>query len=104
MCRCKSCPTSSPGLMARRSTPIRSKPPEETMRTVHRPDAISRRDLLRRTGAGFAFLGLAGTLQSALAGHEFDLLPARARRIIFLFMNGGPSHVDTFDPKPALAK
>src|SRR6202043_3683409 len=30
--------------------------------------------------------------------------PARARRVIFLFMNGGPSHVDTFDPKPALAK
>jgi hypothetical protein len=30
--------------------------------------------------------------------------PARARRVIFLFMNGGPSHVDTFDPKPALAR
>src|SRR5690606_28240813 len=28
--------------------------------------------------------------------------PARAKRLIFLFMNGGPSHVDTFDPKPAL--
>src|SRR5206468_9750706 len=30
--------------------------------------------------------------------------PPRAKRVIFLFMNGGPSHVDTFDPKPALAK
>src|SRR5262249_43556388 len=30
--------------------------------------------------------------------------PARARHVIHLFMNGGPSHVDTFDPKPALAK
>jgi hypothetical protein len=30
--------------------------------------------------------------------------PARAKRVIFLFMNGGPSHVDTFDPKPLLAK
>ncbi len=30
--------------------------------------------------------------------------PARAKRVIFLFMNGGPSHVDTFDPKPALQR
>ncbi|HMF18527.1 MAG TPA: DUF1501 domain-containing protein, partial [Gemmataceae bacterium] len=30
--------------------------------------------------------------------------PARAKRLIFLFMNGGPSHVDTFDPKPALVR
>ena len=31
-------------------------------------------------------------------------LPAKAKRVIHLFLNGGPSHVDTFDPKPALAK
>ena len=68
------------------------------------PATISRRDLLRRAGAGFGLLGLAGTLQSALAADEAAHLPARARRVIFLFMNGGPSHVDTFDPKPALAK
>ena len=30
--------------------------------------------------------------------------PAKAKRVIFLFMNGAPSHVDTFDPKPALAR
>jgi hypothetical protein len=59
---------------------------------------------------GFGVLGLAGTLQSAgllaaegagraAAGPHFA---PRAKRVIFLFMNGGPSHVDTFDPKPAL--
>src|SRR4051794_12063190 len=83
---------------------------------------LSRRDLLRRASAGFGLLGLAGTMQSAgligpLAsadetpqriarpGKLAELHhPARAKRVIFLFMNGGPSHVDTFDPKPALAK
>jgi hypothetical protein len=69
---------------------------------------LSRRDLLRRAGAGFGILGLAGALNAAgllgtaqAGGTHF---PARARRVIFLFMNGGPSHVDTFDPKPALKK
>src|SRR5437773_263834 len=70
--------------------------------------AISRRDLLRRTGSGFGLLGLAGALQSAglLAAAETSLVrsPAKANRVIFLFMNGGPSHVDTFDPKPDLAR
>src|SRR3954452_21862802 len=66
---------------------------------------LSRRELLRRAGAGFGLLGLAGTLNAAgvldlsRTGTHF---PARAKRVIFLFMNGGPSHVDTFDPKPAL--
>src|SRR5947209_258062 len=65
----------------------------------------SRRDWLRRAGAGFGLLGLAGTLQAAglldPAGARTHHR-ARAKRVIFLFMNGGPSHVDTFDPKPAL--
>ncbi len=60
---------------------------------------LTRRDLLRRGGAGFGMLGLATALQGAPARTHF---PARAKRVIFLFMNGGPSHVDTFDPKPAL--
>ena len=67
---------------------------------------ISRRDLLRTMGAGFGSLGLAQTLASAngsapLQGPHF---PARAKHVIFLFLNGGPSHVDTFDYKPMLAK
>src|SRR5262245_1948736 len=70
-------------------------------------NTISRRKLLLRSGAGFGWLGLAGALQSAgliAAETARDRFPARAQRVIFLFMNGGPSHVDTFDPKPALAK
>src|SRR5947208_3327331 len=71
------------------------------------PSLLTRRDLLRRAGAGFGLLGLAGTLDAAgllgaaRAGAHF---PPKAKRVIFLFMNGGPSHVDTFDPKPALKK
>src|SRR5213595_776046 len=70
--------------------------------------AISRREMLRRAGMGFGMLGLAGTLQTAgqfgpaTAATARTHFPARAKRVIFLFMNGGPSHVDTFDPKPAL--
>lgn len=82
----------------------------------------TRRQMLARCSGGFGMLGLAGALQSAgalAAGANDDLItpnsgrpgvlrqlhvPPRARRVIFLFMNGGPSHVDTFDPKPLLAK
>src|SRR5213595_2955165 len=70
--------------------------------------AISRREMLRRAGMGFGMLGLAGTLQTAgqfgpaTAATARTHFPARAKRVIFLFLNGGPSHVDTFDPKPAL--
>ncbi len=56
-------------------------------------------------------MGLAAALQSAAprSSRASELAPPthflpRARRVIFLFMNGAPSHVDTFDPKPALAK
>jgi hypothetical protein len=74
------------------------------------PAPLSRRDLLRQLGGGFGTLGLAGVLAGgeARAGGPLTAklthLPPRAKRVIFLFMNGGPSHVDTFDPKPALAK
>jgi hypothetical protein len=70
--------------------------------------------MLQRSGAGFGMLGLAGALQSAgllapAAASEQDRgrqphFAPKAKRVIYLFMNGGPSHVDTFDPKPALAK
>jgi len=67
------------------------------------PETVSRRAMLGRMGAGFGLLGLSGLLGRA-AGARGRHHPARARRVIFLFMNGGPSHVDTFDPKPALAR
>ncbi|MFM8251118.1 MAG: DUF1501 domain-containing protein [Planctomycetota bacterium] len=74
----------------------------------------SRREMLQQLGAGFGLVGLAGVLAEAQAagGATSDNplavksphFPARAKRVIHLFMNGGPSHVDTFDPKPALEK
>lgn len=69
------------------------------------PD-FSRRHLLRRTGLGLGGLALATLLDTAPATGASSLpaLRPRAKRVIHLFMNGGPSHVDTFDPKPALAK
>jgi hypothetical protein len=81
--------------------------------------AFSRRHWLSRMGTGFGTLGLASVLaQSGLLGSTTvraasttnPLAPRsphfapRAKRVIFLFMNGGPSHVDTFDPKPDLEK
>ena len=82
------------------------------------PATISRRHLLSRLGTGFGTLGLASVLaEGGLLGNtaahaaaasplapKSPHFPARAKRVIFLFMNGGPSHVDTFDPKPALEK
>src|ERR1043166_8829944 len=71
---------------------------------------ITRRDLLRTMGTGFGMAGLASPLGAATTGNLNPLapkaphFPARAKRVIFLFMNGGPSQGDTFDPKPALAK
>jgi hypothetical protein len=65
----------------------------------------SRREFLRDAGGGFGAIALATLLceQPSLAvshGH----FPARAKRVIYLFMHGGPSHVDLFDPKPDLVK
>ena len=69
---------------------------------------LTRRQMLQRAGTGFGMLGLAGTLQAAQASSDTTTprthFPPRAKRVIYLFMNGAPSHVDTFDPKPALAK
>ena len=77
---------------------------------------FNRRELLRRSGAGFGAVGLASSLQltadagmaSMPAGSSLTQgglhHPPKAKRVIFLFMNGAPSHVDTFDPKPMLAK
>ena len=71
----------------------------------------SRRDLLRNSACGFGQLALAGMAGTAGAGipsikgqpgEGTPHFPPRAKRIIFLFMWGGPSHVDLFDPKPRL--
>ena len=69
------------------------------------PSLLTRRQMLSRIGTGLGTLGLAdllgGRAQAASAGPHFG---PRAKRVIHFFLNGGPSHVDTFDPKPALAK
>ena len=70
----------------------------------------NRREILRTTGAGFGTVGMLGALSSGNSLRADGVVAnglhhmARAKRVIFLFMNGAPSHVDTFDPKPALAK
>jgi hypothetical protein len=69
---------------------------------------ISRRELLARTGTGLGVLGLAGLLTPNAAAAGDPLAPKvphfapKAKHVIHLFMNGGPSQVDTFDPKPEL--
>src|SRR5437868_3159228 len=77
---------------------------------------LSRRELLSRAGGGFGLVALAGLLASESraqaaaepdrAAHPYAVRPphhpARAKRCIFLYMPGGPSHVDLFDPKPRL--
>ncbi len=74
---------------------------------------ISRRDMLKSSGTGLGVLGLAGLLadeaKSAPASAnplapKVAHFPAKAKHVIHLFMNGGPSQVDTFDPKPELTK
>ncbi|WP_337174434.1 DUF1501 domain-containing protein [Paludisphaera sp.] len=78
----------------------------------------SRREMLQRSAMGLGALGLVDLLgaRDALGGPAAsgadagDLsprkphFPARAKRVVHFFLNGGPSHVDTFDPKPALTK
>ena len=74
------------------------------------PRQILRRDLLRRVAHGFPLLALQGMLTKTTAAKPNRLLPKtpqlapRARSVIFLFMGGGPSHIDLLDPKPALAR
>ena len=80
----------------------------------------SRRDWLKRSGTGLGLLGLGGLLAEETGASPPDPRPSRteamplaaksphhkasARSVVHLFMNGGPSHVDTFDPKPLLNK
>ncbi|GEP43947.1 DUF1501 domain-containing protein [Brevifollis gellanilyticus] len=68
---------------------------------MHPP--LTRRDFLRRSGMGMAMLGLTD-LQAAESLASKPHFAPKAKRVIHFFLNGGPSHVDTFDPKPALAK
>ena len=80
--------------------------------SCHPPvEAFSRRAALRLLACGFGHIALSGLLQGESQANAAGALAARqpqfqgrARRVIFLFMHGGVSHVDTFDPKPKLAE
>jgi len=66
----------------------------------------TRREFLQTAGCGFGAVALAGLLgeQSASAATTLPQRAAKAKSVIFLFMEGGPSHLDTFDYKPLLNK
>jgi hypothetical protein len=78
--------------------------------TPHVPLFRSRRDFLRLGGAGFGSLAFASLLQADERKADSPFTPkkphheAKAKAVIFLFMEGGPSHVDLFDPKPELTR
>ena len=77
----------------------------------YRPRPLSRREMLAQAASGFGAVALTALLHDPAYG----LAPAgdaprglhhepRAKNVIFLYMDGGPSYVDTFDPKPRLEK
>jgi hypothetical protein len=88
------------------------------MNPERQSNPLSRREVLGRCGLGFGALALADLMgQAGLLSHSASAaeginpllpkaapMPAKAKRVIHLFFNGGSSHIDTFDPKPALAK
>lgn len=74
-------------------------------------NSFSRREALARCGTGLGMLALAGVCADDASAAPIDPLapkkphfPAKAKHVVHLFMNGGPSQVDTFDPKPMLDK
>ncbi len=82
----------------------------------YQPAALTRREMLQRCASGFGAVALAALLGEQAAAENVTIDPknplaprpphfkARAKSIIFLYMDGGPSQVDTFDPKPLLAR
>jgi Uncharacterized protein conserved in bacteria len=65
---------------------------------------MTRRQMLRTMGTGFGAVGLSQLLASSNTPGIATHFAPRAKHVIFLFLNGGPSQVDTFDPKPMLTK
>src|SRR4051794_14201736 len=84
--------------------------PDAPLPLPHARLTRTRREFVRDAFCGFGGLALASLLQEeqARAGPVDPLaakaphLPAKAKSVIFLFMAGGPSHLETFDPKPLL--
>jgi len=89
----------------------------ERRKNINDPTPLARRAFLSDATAGLGSIALASMLQSTTRGDTGDPdsvsshgvirhlhLPARAKRVIFLFLAGGPSHLDLFDPKPLLTR
>src|SRR5678815_5602009 len=76
----------------------------------HHWNVSSRREFFTQAGSGLAAIALASLMDEDLLGAVDPLAPKpphvapRAKSVIWCFMEGGPSHVDLFDPKPALEK
>lgn len=75
------------------------------------PFTINRRQMLARCGMGMGAVGLAPLMAEAQSTHDTAPLSprrphheAKAKAVIHIFLNGGPSHIDTFDPKPLLKR
>jgi len=88
---------------------------------MFQPTNMSRREMLKGAGCGFGYVALAGMCGSLFQSHsaaaaavaqayQSPVAPkpsqfaAKAKRVIFLFMQGGPSHIDTFDHKPKMSQ
>ena len=96
----------------------RLKNSDSRARVEPKSSLLSRRDWLRHAGGGLGGIALTSLLArdgwlraadapaspTASLAPQAPHFPARAKAVIYLFMHGGPSHVDTFDPKPALQK
>src|SRR5262249_38716308 len=74
---------------------------------------LSRREMLEALGGGLGLFGLAGAFAglsrgdvhaAGLGNYTGPALPAKAKHVIMIYLNGGPSQIDMFDPKPALFK
>ena len=63
---------------------------------------FNRREMLRRSGLGCGILALHGLMAESASAANPPHFPATAKNVIWLFMHGGPSQMDTFDPKPLL--
>ncbi|MEX0704612.1 MAG: DUF1501 domain-containing protein [Planctomycetales bacterium] len=103
--------------MAASILPAFSDPDAPSVRVASRLAPLSRREFLLNAGGGFGSLALAALLHgdgiaraASAAASRDPLAPrkphfaARAKRVVYIFMHGGPSHVDLFDPKPDLVK
>jgi hypothetical protein len=95
-------------MTARLSTVKRSKPSHAGLCPGCLPATTTRREMLKNTGSGFGIASLAALMAdpafAGLSGQKGPHFPPKAKNVIFCYMQGAVSHVDTFDPKPKLTE